>query len=242
MLGFFTRKRIYLLPVMILLASYSSFSESEDNKTFINKNSTDNKASVSKNSTLYNQLQLAQIGLKEEIFNDALTGWNVLNERQNLEKTHLLSIVDLSQSSNSKRLYIIDIVEKKLLFNTYVAHGRNSGEEFAKVFANKSNSYKSSLGFYITGDTYNGKHGLSMRLKGLEKGINDIAEERGIVMHGASYVSESFIKEYGRLGRSQGCPAVPEKLSAPIINSIKDGSCFFIFYPDSSYYKQSVFL
>jgi hypothetical protein len=231
MLGFFTRKRIYLLSVMILLASYSSFSESENNKAFINEN-----------NSLYNQLQLARMGLKEEIFNDALKGWKVLCEKQNPEKPNVLSIADLSQSSNSKRLYIIDIVQKKVLFNTYVAHGRNSGEEFAKVFANKSNSYKSSLGFYVTGNTYQGKHGLSMKLKGLEKGINDIAEERGIVMHGASYVSESFIKEYGRLGRSQGCPAVSEKLSAPIINSIKDGSCFFMFYPDSSYYKQSVFL
>src|SRR5688572_18205781 len=231
MLGFFTRKRIYLLSVTILLASYSSFSESEENKAFIKEN-----------NGLYNQLQLAQIGLKEEIFNDALTGWNALYEGKNLEKSHLLSIVDLSQSSNSKRLYIIDIVQKRVLFNTYVAHGRNSGEEFAKVFANKSNSFKSSLGFYVTGDVYHGKHGLSMKLKGLEKGINDIAEERGIVMHGASYVSESFIKEYGRLGRSQGCPAVPEKLSTPIINSIKEGSCFFMFYPDSSYYKKSIFL
>ena len=121
------------------------------------------------------------------------------------------------------------------MFNTYVAHGRNSGEEFAINFANTINSYKSSLGFYITGNTYQGKHGLSLRLKGIEKGINDDAEKRGIVMHGAKYVSESFIKQCGRLGRSEGCPAVPEELCTPIVNFIKDGSCVFVYYPDKNY-------
>lgn len=185
--------------------------------------------------SLYNQLQLSTIGLKQEIFERALAGWNVLLKKQQVSKSGFLSIVDLSQSSNSKRLYVIDMDKKIVLFNTYVAHGRNSGGEFAVKFANKLNSFKSSLGFYLTGPTYKGAHGLSMRLKGIEKGINDDAEERGIVMHGAAYVSESFIKSCGRLGRSEGCPAVPEALCQPIINYIKDGSCFYMYYPDEQY-------
>ncbi len=192
--------------------------------------------------TLYDQLQLSTIGLKAETFQKALAGYNELKKKNNLQKSAVLSIVDLSQSSNSKRLYIIDIEKRKLLMNTYVAHGRNSGEEFANSFSNKAESYQSSLGFYITGETYNGKHGLSLLLKGQEKGINDNAQNRAIVIHGASYVSEDFIKKYGRLGRSQGCPAIAEDLSEPIINLIKDGSCFFMFYPDQSYLKASRFL
>ena len=129
--------------------------------------------------------------------------------------------------------------KKVVLLNTYVAHGRNSGDEFATFFGNQQNSFKSSLGFYVTGNTYKGAHGLSMRLKGVEKGINDGAEQRGIVIHGAPYVSEAFIKQCGRLGRSQGCPAVPQELCREIIGFIKDGSCFYMYYPDKDYLKRS---
>jgi hypothetical protein len=120
-----------------------------------------------------------------------------------------------------------------------VAHGRNSGEEFARFFSNVPNSNQSSLGFYLTGNTYQGKHGLSLKLKGIEQGINHFAEERAIVLHGADYVSESFIKKHGRLGRSQGCPAVSQELSKPIIEKIKEGSCLFIYSPDSKYFKST---
>jgi hypothetical protein len=153
----------------------------------------------------------------------------------------LLSIADLSQSANAKRLYVIDLDKRQVIFNTYVSHGRNSGEEFARFFGNKPECYKSSLGFYVTGSIYTGAHGISLRLKGVEEGINHHAEQRGIVMHGASYVSESFIRKNGRLGRSQGCPAVPEEECQHIVNSIKEGSCFFIFYPDSGYFSRSAF-
>lgn len=192
--------------------------------------------------SLYDELQLSQTGLSKDIFNKALTGWSALLKTQNTINANILSIADLSQSSNLKRLYVIDMSNKKILFNTYVAHGRNSGEEFAYSFSNKPNSYQSSLGFYLTENTYLGAHGISMRLKGIEKGINDVAEQRGIVMHGAPYVCESFIKQNGRLGRSQGCPAVPQELCEPIVNSIKGGSCLFMYYPDSSYLRKSVLL
>jgi L,D-transpeptidase-like protein len=192
-------------------------------------------------TSLYDELGLSTTGLSEAVFQKALAGYNQLKKQNNI-KSPVLSIVDFTQSSNSKRLYIIDVEKSKLLFQTWVAHGRNSGNEFANSFSNAPNSYKSSVGFYVTGTTYNGKHGLSLQLKGMETGINDCAEKRAIVMHGAAYVSEDFIKQYGRLGRSQGCPAVSETLSAPIINLIKDGSCFFMYYPEDSYLQKSSLL
>lgn len=232
----FFKTRTVLLLIAVFFASTAGFSKLDCCYNSINNKSNYEEAS------LYDQLQLSELGLKKEIFDNALKGWNALLEKNNLENPNVLSIADLSQSSNLKRLYVIDLVQKKVLFNTYVAHGNKSGEEFASSFANKLNSHKSSLGFYVTGNTYNGQHGLALRLKGLEKGINDIAEERGIVVHGAPYVSESFIKQVGRLGRSQGCPAVPAALCIPIVNSIKEGSCFFIFYPDSDYFKKTQLL
>jgi len=128
-----------------------------------------------------------------------------------------------------------------VLFNTLVAHGRNSGEEYACSFGNRAQSYKSSLGFYLTGQTYNGAHGLSLRLLGCEKGFNDQALDRGIVIHGADYVSSDFINQNGRLGRSQGCPAVSNELCPAIVEQIKEGSCFFVYYPDPLYLKRSQF-
>ncbi|MCX6293990.1 MAG: murein L,D-transpeptidase catalytic domain family protein, partial [Sphingobacteriales bacterium] len=129
-----------------------------------------------------------------------------------------------------------------LLFNTYVAHGQNSGYAMAEKFSNKASSLQSSLGFYETSSTYLGKHGYSLKLEGLEKGINDNAMERSIVMHGASYVSEGIIKIKGYLGRSWGCPAVPEKYSKPIIDKIKNGTCIFIYANNSMYFHQSKLL
>jgi hypothetical protein len=192
-------------------------------------------------SNLFDKLHLSALGMKRIVFDKAMNGCNKLKEKNQIPRSGLLTIIDFSQSSNSKRLYIIDLDKLIVVFNTYVAHGKNSGDEYAIAFANKLNSYKSSLGFYLSEQTYYGAHGLSMRLKGLEKGINDDAENRGIVMHGATYVSESFIKSCGRLGRSQGCPAVPQELCLPIINYIKNGSCIYVYYPDSKYLKLSSF-
>ena len=126
-----------------------------------------------------------------------------------------------------------------LLFNTLVAHGKNTGEEFARSFSNEPESHKSSLGFYTTKDTYQGEHGLSLKLEGKEPGFNDKAEARSIVMHGAGYVCDNFICQFGRLGRSFGCPSVPYGEHEQIINAIKGGSCLFIYYPDKKYLTAS---
>ena len=186
---------------------------------------------------LYDELNLAASGLNRKAFLIALRGM-----QQIAASKPLLSIVDMSQPSSKKRLYVIDLAKRKLLFNTYVAHGRNSGELLPNRFSNTNSSFQSSLGFYKTLGLYQGKHGLSMQLQGLEKGINDNAFSRAIVMHGADYVCEDMIRRTGRLGRSQGCPAVSTAECSPIVRTISGGSCLFIYYPDTNYLTQSVFL
>lgn len=193
------------------------------------------------NELLYSKLNLQSLGLSQSAYNLAIKGWQKMKAKGLVSKD-IVAICDFSQSSNSKRLYIIDLTSGKLLFNTLVAHGRNTGEEFAKFFSNEPSSYKSSLGFYTTKNTYNGQHGLSLTLAGQEPGYNNNAESRAIVMHGADYVCNQFACNNGRLGRSLGCPAVSYELSTPIINTIKDGSCLFVYYPDSKYLASSKIL
>lgn len=191
---------------------------------------------------VYNNLNSNKFTLpKLESFTVALKGFYSLKEK-GLIKKDILTIVDFSLSSNTKRLWVIDLITGNVLFNSLVAHGKNTGEEYASNFSNASESFKSSLGFYSTGEIYNGKHGMSLRLDGLEKGVNDNARARGVVMHAAEYVSDSFIKNNHRLGRSQGCPAVPVALSKEIISLIKDKSCFFIYHPsrDSKFSAKSI--
>lgn len=174
-----------------------------------------------------------------EMFSIALAGYQKLKENQALQKEGILTLIDFSKSANQKRLWIIDLKNNKVLKHTLVAHGRNTGEEYAHKFSNTPESNQSSLGFYVTGSTYVGKHGTSLKLHGVEKGINDNAEKRAIVMHAAEYVSESFIKRVGRLGRSQGCPAVPAEEHKEIIQTLANGTCLFIYYPDQQYKLQS---
>lgn len=189
---------------------------------------------------LYNQLHLEETGLDYKVFNTAMTGHQKLLHENKIAASNIITIVDLSQPSTNKRLYILDLATQTMLFHTYVSHGKNSGELYATTFSNAHSSYQSSLGFYVTGDVYNGKHGLSLKLIGQEPGFNDEALDRAIVVHGAEYVSEEFIKNTGRLGRSFGCPAVGTELATPIINTIQNGSCLFVYYPDPTYLKKSL--
>jgi hypothetical protein len=186
---------------------------------------------------LYDSLNLKKSGLSRIAFQYAWFGFRQMNLRK-----PVIAIADFTQSSCRKRLYVIDLIKRKLILNTYVAHGKNSGQEYARSFSNINSSFQSSLGFYRTLGTYQGKHGLSLRLEGVEKGINDLAEQRAIVMHGADYVSEDFIRNTGRLGRSLGCPAVSVKESKKIIEMLYDGAGLFIYSPDKRYFKQSSFL
>jgi len=174
-----------------------------------------------------------------DIFNIALTG---LYQIENQCKKNIVSIIDFTRPSTEKRLFIIDLEHKILIYKCYVAHGRNSGDNYAKSFSNDPASLKSSLGFFLTAETYSGDHGYSLKLDGLEKGINNNARVREIVIHGAEYVSEEFIKMYGRLGRSWGCPSIPVEISKEIIDKISGGSCLYIHSDDNYYKENSVFL
>jgi hypothetical protein len=189
----------------------------------------------SKVETIYNSLNSNHFELPNlESFKEALKGFYLLKEKGLVQKD-ILTLVDFSLSSNVKRLWVIDLETKTILYNSLVAHGRNTGEEFASSFSNANSSFKSSLGFYLTGEIYKGKHGMSLKLDGLEKGVNDNARERGVVMHSANYVSNSFIKCNKRLGRSQGCPAIPQESLNQIVNTIKNKSCLFIYHPSRSF-------
>lgn len=184
-----------------------------------------------KAEALYNSIDANNFAMPQlESFTIALEGFHKLQEQGKISK-NILTLIDFSLSSNTKRLWIIDMTTNTILQHSLVAHGRNTGNEFANSFSNLPESYKSSLGFYATGEVYQGKHGLSMRLDGLDKGMNDNARARAVVMHGADYVEESFIKNHSRLGRSLGCPAIPNALTKEIISLIKDKSCLYIYHP-----------
>ena len=190
----------------------------------------------------YAEWNLTLAGLSKEAFNYAIKGYHYLLEKNMLHNTSVITIVDYSKPSSQKRLYVLDMNEGKILFQTLVAHGRNSGYIYAKDFSNAASSLKTSLGFYITANTYNGNNGYSLKLQGCERGINDKAMERAIVMHGADYATEDFLQHNGYLGRSHGCPAVPEQLSKKIIDVIKNGSCMFLYYPAKKYTSNSKIL
>jgi hypothetical protein len=195
------------------------------------------------NDDIYTTVNLADTGLSRDVFDMAIKGLGKLDLNGKLQNAGIVTIVDYSQSSNKKRLYVIDLKNKKLLFNTYVAHGRNTGEEFANSFSNVEGSYKSSLGFYVTQHPITGSHtGFSLLIDGVEKGFNDHAVQRAIIMHAAEYATENFIKKFGRLGRSYGCPSVPPEMNKPIIDAIKGGTCLFLYNPDKDYLSKSALL
>jgi hypothetical protein len=191
---------------------------------------------------IYSAAKLSYVGLPLNTFALAMKGFTKLRNQNLINADSIITIIDFEKSSSQKRLYVVDLKTKSVLFQTLVAHGKNSGKEYARSFSNEESSYKSSLGFYITRNTYEGSNGFSLRLEGTENGINNNAMERAIVMHGADYASESTIYQLGFLGRSWGCPALPESLNKPIINKIKDGNMLFIYYPDQDYLKKSSIL
>jgi hypothetical protein len=186
---------------------------------------------------LYQQLDLKD-QLEFKIFRMAIVGFHHLE----ISNKDVITIIDYSQPSTEKRLFTIDLVNQKLLFNTLIAHGKNSGENLATVFSNVPESKISSIGFFITAETYMGDNGYSLRIDGIEKGINHNARKRDIVIHKADYVSKDFIEQEGRLGRSWGCPALPNELSKDIIDTIKEGTCIFVFGEDDSYFKKSNYI
>jgi hypothetical protein len=189
--------------------------------------------------TTYDALGAEQEGLRFETFAKAMTGYLNLRQAGKLaEDKQTLTVVDFDLPSTEKRLWVLDLAKNEILFHTLVAHGHNSGENEATNFSNTDQSNMSSLGFYATGSEYEGKHGHSLRLQGLDEGFNTNAAARSVVMHGADYVSEDFIKQNGRLGRSLGCPALPMDQYSQIIDAVNGGTCLFLNKSGAGYSSQ----
>jgi hypothetical protein len=186
-------------------------------------------------TSIYTDCELTD-KLDFDVFKIAMDGYNSIEA----PNKNLLSIIDYSKPSNEKRLFILDVENRKLLYNTLVAHGKKSGYVNATKFSNKYGSHKSSLGFFRTGNSYYGKRGYSLQLDGLENGINDNARQRGIVIHGANYVSENIANGNGVIGRSWGCPSVSKKVSREIIDLLKGGSLLYIYADDEVYKEKTV--
>ena len=197
------------------------------------------KVVINQASLIYGSMNLENAGLDQKAFEYAWRGYHNLLKKGLIRKRSVLSICDFSQSSRTKRMYVIDVRHKKLLYRTYVAHGQNSGDEYATTFSNEPDSYKSSLGFYVTQRTYIGHNGLSLKLSGVDSGFNDMALKRQIVLHGSAYVSDRYMQDYGTLGTSLGCPALPAAISGKIIRTVKDGSVLFIYHPTQQYLSHS---
>lgn len=215
----------------------ASFASASVNNAFnsSNANAAKENSVAAFSAMLYDSLQLSKIGLSMEALQYAYQGYTNLVEKGTIENSDVLTVVDFSQPSNQKRMYIIDVKNFKVLMNTYVAHGKNSGFIKAEHFSNKMESLQSSLGFYVTKNTYFGKHGLSLRLSGVDKGFNDQAEARAVVVHGAEYIGDQRAGS-GYMGRSFGCPAVPQHQASTVIKYIKDGTCLFIYHPSANSY------
>jgi hypothetical protein len=237
--------RLLTLPVamLVVISSYAFNTGSPGDKEAPRK--TKAATTVKRKPTfseskkyVFDSLHLDDAGLSRKVFDMALRGMEKLKKASRVQ-SNILTIADFSKSSTEKRLFVIDLDNDELLFCTWVAHGRNSGTEWANSFSNKPRSRKSSLGFYVTGQTYNGSNGYSLKLLGMEQGINNNALARAIVLHGADYVNTDYISSQGYIGRSQGCPAVMPELAEPLIDSIKDGSCLFIYHPSPTYIKRS---
>lgn len=191
---------------------------------------------------LYGVIGLENFDLPYEIFKYGMIGYYSLRHEGKLNDKKLLSIIDFTKSSSKKRFYTIDLAKYQVKYYTYVSHGKNTGEDLAKTFSNTIHSNQSSLGFYVTAETYVGSKGYSLKLDGIEKGYNDNLRERAVVMHNAEYVSEYWIRQYGRLGRSQGCPALPNDIGKEVIDAIKNHTAIFAYYSDETYLHASQYL
>ncbi|MEA2325386.1 MAG: hypothetical protein QOE68_345 [Thermoanaerobaculia bacterium] len=181
-------------------------------------------------------------GLRPDVLKLALAAATRAEDSGLIPNRNLLTVIDYSLPSSEPRLFIFDLAKHKLLFRELVAHGKTCGGNIANFFSNSPGSLATSLGLFVTADTYNGGNGYSLRLRGLEEGVNDMAWDRAIVLHGASYVSNEAVKVLGRLGRSWGCPAVRAEISQQIIDTIRGGSPVFAYYPDQRWLSTSAFL
>jgi len=230
-------KKVYLIFTLIALVLLSAF-------TAHKKNTHQPLKQIKISFSQFSQETyycINDTNLSYEALSIALKGYYILQANNKLPNNRYLTIIDMSKSANTQRLFTLDMTTKEIVHKSLVAHGRNSGEEFSHYFSNKINSYQTSLGFYKTAETYDGKNGLSLKLDGLEYS-NSNARDRGIIFHAANYVNHNFIINNGRLGRSLGCPSLPKKGYTNFVNKIKAGSCVFIYYPKKYYLAHSKYV
>ena len=230
--NYFMRKLLFPIVILVVLVALMlRKAPADDDRT------PEANAEICPSVELYHAMNLEGV-VDFEAFHRAVLGYQKIDGR----KRNILTLIDFNKPSTEERLYVFDLDRREVLFISHVAHGRNSGENYATSFSNQSGSHKSSLGFYLTGITYQGGNGYSMRLHGLEKGINDRAYDRAIVVHAAAYANPSVIGPGGRLGRSFGCPALPEAVNDKIINRIKGGTVMYIHADDKNYVAHSEFV
>lgn len=227
------QKVILFLSLLLFATGSSSIDTKGADKLF---NRSNPPSDLALGEVLFEEMQLGGI-VNFLAFQEAVAGYHRIQQKSK----PIMTLIDFTKPSTEKRLFVFDMEKKKMIHASLVAHGRNSGEKYATSFSNSSGSFKSSLGFYLTENTYQGKNGYSLVLNGLEAGINDRAKERAIVMHGAAYANPSTIAS-GRLGRSLGCPALPQAVTKPIIDTIKKGSVLFIYANNKEYMAESTIL
>lgn len=236
--------KYYFILIFIAILKFTNV-VGEDATSFLEVHSSRlfvDTPKVNKADTLFDSLHLGKLGLGRRAYDYAMLGYKVLKAKGRLSNDKILSIADLTLPSGKKRLFVIDLKNYKVLFVTYVAHGKKTGLDKALYFSNEPESNKTSVGFYTTLGTYSGSHGYSLRLEGQEIGFNSNALERDIVIHSAKYVDESVVKSQGFIGRSLGCPALSPKIYKDVINKIKSGTCLFVYGNDASYITNSKLL
>ena len=220
----------------------SEITPSKDSEILVSEVTTSEEKGEESIDQLYKAFTMNNASMPSLVsFTNGITGYNKLKAEGKI-KNEILTIVDFSLPSTEKRMWILDMTNQKVLFNTLVAHGKNTGTDMATEFSNIENSFQSSLGFYVTAETYYGKNGLSLFIDGQEEGFNSNARQRYVVVHGADYATPEFIERNGRLGRSLGCPAVPMNISKEVINTIKGNSALFIYHTNEDYAKKSTYL
>lgn len=235
-------KRTIILSLIISFLNFSNIDIAQASWLF---SSHSNNKNINENKYLAQQAEIfskKDNNLRTKVVELALHAYNTARQQGVKIKKPVITIIDYSLDSNIKRLWVLDLQQQRILFNSLVAHGKYSGGIHTDRFSDKTGSLQSSLGVFITKETYFGHDGYTLRIAGLENGFNSHAEERHIVIHGAWYASEQILKLTGQIGRSWGCPAVEPKMAAPIINTIKNGSLVFSYYPDKSWLNHSRFL
>lgn len=222
-------RKVTLLATLVIALSSSAFAATNTNQTTSIDQTAKNIATKTKN-------------LNPSVLKLAMTAFYNAYHKGIHPIKQILTVIDYSLPSTQKRLWVVDLAQEKVLFTSLCAHGKYSGENYTTNFSNRPGSLQTSLGLFLTANTYFGRDGYSLKIRGLEQGFNDKAESRTIVMHGAPYVSEQFASSMGRIGRSWGCPAMEKQLAVPIIDTIKNGTLVFAYYPEHNWLQKSTYI